>query len=109
LVNFLKSGIPVSQVICEDDYETFKRNLESAKQNMVDREEMVREAYGEMESGLHLVGATGIEDLLQEDVVETIEKVCLAKNDVLNCWTYRCHLITKVNQREARLVLGGVS
>ena len=68
---------------------------------MSDREELVREVYGDLENKLHLVlnstenelegvllwkslqkqsrpfqvGATGIEDLLQEDVVSTIEKV----------------------------------
>ena len=41
----------------------------------MNRAKFVREAYGRVEADLELVGATGIEDKLQEKVEETIAKL----------------------------------
>lgn len=53
----------------------FKGALEAARQSIVNRAKFVREAYGRVEADLELVGATGIEDKLQEKVEETIAKL----------------------------------
>ena len=53
----------------------FKGALEEARQSIVNRAKFVREAYGRVEADLDLVGATGIEDKLQEKVEETIAKL----------------------------------
>ena len=59
-----------------DEFDTFTNKLEEAKQSMVNRVKFVREAYRDLEAGgLHLLGATAIEDKLQEDVAETILKL----------------------------------
>ena len=58
-----------------EDYQAFVADLEQAKQSIVNRGKYVREVYKEMEAGLEVVGATGIEDKLQENVVETIVKL----------------------------------
>ena len=42
------------------------------------REEEVRKVMDETECSLTLLGATGVEDLLQEGVPETLEKLSIA-------------------------------
>lgn len=61
--------------VTEDEYKRFSAALETARQSIVNRGKFVRDVYAEIESGMTVVGATGIEDRLQEDVVETIAKV----------------------------------
>ena len=53
----------------------FASALEDARQSIVNRAKFVREAHGRVETDLDLVGATGIEDKLQEEVEETIAKL----------------------------------
>lgn len=45
---------------------------------MEGREEAVREVMYQMEAELTLLGATGVEDLLQEGVQETLESLRVA-------------------------------
>jgi magnesium-transporting ATPase (P-type) len=59
--------------LSRDEFEQFTRKLDLAKQSMVNRDKFVREAYRDLEAeGLDLLGATAIEDKLQEEVAETI-------------------------------------
>ena len=60
---------------CWHTCRVFKSALEEARQSIVNRAKFVREAYGRVEADLDLVGATGIEDKLQEEVEETIAKL----------------------------------
>ena len=58
------------------EFESFTSQLEQAKQSMVNRIKFIRDAYRQIEAdGLHLLGATAIEDKLQEDVADTIDKL----------------------------------
>ena len=58
------------------EFESFTTQLEHAKQSFVNRATFVRDTYHQIESnGLHLLGVTAIEDKLQEDVAETIDKL----------------------------------
>lgn len=58
------------------EFESFTTQLEHAKQSFVNRVTFVRDTYHQIESsGLHLLGVTAIEDKLQEDVAETIDKL----------------------------------
>ena len=43
------------KIIGEEEYEAFEANLAAAKQNLTDREELVRQAYCDLENNLHLV------------------------------------------------------
>ncbi len=61
--------------VTDDEYGVFKATLELARQSIVNRTKFEREAYAEVETHLRVVGATGIEDLLQEDVVETVNMI----------------------------------
>jgi magnesium-transporting ATPase (P-type) len=85
------------KIISQEQFNTFSLELETANQSIVNRyilllllllhlllltpllrAKFVREVYQDMEQGLTLVGATGIEDRLQEEVVETVKDLKLA-------------------------------
>ena len=58
------------------EFDLFTYKLEQAKQSMVNRVKFVREAYRELEAkDIQLLGAIAIEDKLQEDVAQTINKL----------------------------------
>ncbi|KAK8747399.1 hypothetical protein OTU49_016793, partial [Cherax quadricarinatus] len=59
-------------------YTDFASQLTRAKQMLEDREAAVREVTERMEAELQLLGATGVEDLLQEGVQETLESLRVA-------------------------------
>eukprot|EP00095_Tigriopus_kingsejongensis_P003263 snap_masked-scaffold69_size418775-processed-gene-3.10 protein:Tk03263 transcript:snap_masked-scaffold69_size418775-processed-gene-3.10-mRNA-1 annotation:"hypothetical protein DAPPUDRAFT_315465" len=79
VANFAEDGLRTllfaHKIISVQEFEAFQAQLECAKQSMVNRAKFVREAYKDMEKDLVLVGATGIEDRLQDGVVETIEAI----------------------------------
>ncbi|XP_042236307.1 phospholipid-transporting ATPase IF-like isoform X2 [Homarus americanus] len=54
-------------------YQVFASQLSKARQVVEGREAAVREVTERMEAELRLLGATGVEDLLQEGVQETLE------------------------------------
>lgn len=56
----------------EDEYMTWNKLFEEASTSMVDRVEKVQEAANMIEQNLYLIGATAIEDKLQDGVSETI-------------------------------------
>jgi len=56
-----------------DEYENIVKQLDEARQMMVDRELAVSKVFDCIESGMTLLGATGVEDQLQDGVPETLE------------------------------------
>ena len=56
-----------------DQYDDVVRKLNEARQVMVDRELHVSRAFDDIESEMVLLGATGVEDQLQDGVAETLE------------------------------------
>ncbi|XP_042878523.1 phospholipid-transporting ATPase IF-like [Penaeus japonicus] len=64
--------------LTEKQYEDFASQLSQAKQVLEDREEAVRKVTNRMEADLTLLGATGVEDLLQDGVQETLESLRVA-------------------------------
>ena len=61
------------KTITQEQYQAFDNALQTSSQSFVNRAKFVREVYQGMEHDLQLIGATGIEDKLQDDVVETIQ------------------------------------
>jgi phospholipid-translocating ATPase len=59
----------------EDEYRSWKQIYQSAATSLVDRQEMIEAAAEIIEQNFELAGATGVEDKLQADVPETIEKL----------------------------------
>uniref|UniRef100_A0A670J9G6 Phospholipid-transporting ATPase n=1 Tax=Podarcis muralis TaxID=64176 RepID=A0A670J9G6_PODMU len=59
---------------CEE-YENVQKHLQEAKLALRDREKKLAEAYEQIEKGLILLGATAVEDRLQEKAADTIESL----------------------------------
>lgn len=57
----------------EDYYEEWNQRYQEAVVSLENREEKIDAIYEEIETGLRLLGATAIEDRLQDGVPETIE------------------------------------
>ncbi|KAL7983860.1 hypothetical protein Chor_000736 [Crotalus horridus] len=56
-----------------EEYEIVEKQLQEAKIALQDREKKLAEAYEQIEHGLILLGATAVEDRLQEKAADTIE------------------------------------
>lgn len=56
-------------------YEEIDKLLESAHQSMNERENVLAKSFDFVETDLTLLGATGVEDQLQENVPETLESL----------------------------------
>ncbi|XP_030838216.1 probable phospholipid-transporting ATPase IF isoform X3 [Strongylocentrotus purpuratus] len=59
--------------LSDDTYAGMEEKLRLAATALDDREEKLSEAYDMIEQELHLLGATGVEDRLQDQVAETME------------------------------------
>ncbi|KAG8553472.1 hypothetical protein GDO81_003425 [Engystomops pustulosus] len=59
--------------LSQEEYEKMNRQLEEAKIALQDREEKLARVFDDIEDGMHLLGATAVEDRLQEQAAETIE------------------------------------
>ncbi|KAM9841304.1 phospholipid-transporting ATPase IC [Aulostomus maculatus] len=66
--------------ISTNEYDAWSRKHKEAQVTMVDRDAALDRVYEEIENNLMLIGATAIEDKLQDGVPETIAK--LAKADI---------------------------
>jgi len=61
--------------LSEADYTVVKNLLNSAYNDIIDRNTRISMAFDEIESGLALIGSTAVEDKLQENVAETLETI----------------------------------
>jgi phospholipid-translocating ATPase len=61
------------KVFTAEDYMKYERILLDAFNDIMNRDEKVANAYAEIETNMVLLGATGIEDKLQDDVEATLE------------------------------------
>ena len=87
--------------------------FEQAEENVQDKEAMLQQVYEYVESELTLLGASAVEDRLQDDVVETIQglreagiKVWMMTGDKFetaeNVAT-ACQLFDSINSRIVRI------
>uniref|UniRef100_A0A673CM95 Phospholipid-transporting ATPase n=1 Tax=Sphaeramia orbicularis TaxID=375764 RepID=A0A673CM95_9TELE len=78
----LQKGLRTLVVACRhfspEEYIDVDRRLNSARTALQQREERLQEAFSYIERDLQLLGATGVEDKLQDKVQETIEALRLA-------------------------------
>ena len=64
--------------ISEEEYLIWKKKLDEAEINLNNKNTLINECYEEIESDLNLIGATVVEDKLQDKVPETIRDLRLA-------------------------------
>ncbi|XP_058846216.1 phospholipid-transporting ATPase IF isoform X6 [Acipenser ruthenus] len=79
---FALKGLRTLVVACRhftpEEYQEVDRRLQEARTALQQREERLAEVFSFIEKDLELLGATGVEDKLQEKVQETIESLRLA-------------------------------
>ncbi|XP_062440992.1 phospholipid-transporting ATPase IG isoform X6 [Rhea pennata] len=59
--------------LTQKEYDRIDRQLNEAKMALQDREEKMAKVFEDTEADMHLIGATAVEDRLQEQSAETIE------------------------------------
>ena len=67
------------KILSQGEYDKFSADLKEAQMSAENKDEKVAEVYNKIESGLILLGATIVEDKLQDLVPETIRDLRLAK------------------------------
>lgn len=76
--NGLRTLCLATKDISEDEYQVWKNEFIDASNAIVNREEKVEEVAAKLEKDLVLIGATAIEDKLQDGVPETIANLLKA-------------------------------
>lgn len=61
--------------LTEKEYESIQNILKKAYNDIINRKERIAQAFHEVENKLELIGATAVEDKLQEDVAFTLEEL----------------------------------
>ena len=67
------------KILSQEEYDKFSADLKEAQMSAENKDEKVAEVYNKIETGLILLGATIVEDKLQDLVPETIRDLRLAK------------------------------
>lgn len=107
--NYAREGLRVlvmaKRCLPEDEYDDWLLGYEQAERDMDNREALMYDAWCKLETSMELVGATGVEDRLQERVPETIESLRLAgivvwvltgdKQETAENISYSCRLFTQ--------------
>ena len=66
------------KIINEDDYNNWNKNLKSCEMNLAKRARLIDKCYDKIEQDIELLGATIVEDKLQDKVPETIKDLRMA-------------------------------
>ncbi|XP_006167352.1 probable phospholipid-transporting ATPase VA, partial [Tupaia chinensis] len=74
-VEGLRTLCIAKRVLSEEEYADWLEGHLEAESSLDNREELLSQSASRLETNLHLLGATGIEDRLQEGVPETIMKL----------------------------------
>lgn len=61
--------------LSENDYKQIKDSIDAAKNDILNRDERLAKVFDEVESRMELLGATAVEDKLQDDVANTLESL----------------------------------
>ena len=96
------------KIINEDEYTKWNQKLKSGEMDLTKKAKIVDECYNEIEQNLELIGATMVEDKLQDKVPETIKDLRMAgikiwvltgdKIDTAENIALSCNLISKQQQ-----------
>ncbi|XP_055911136.1 phospholipid-transporting ATPase IF isoform X2 [Eupeodes corollae] len=74
--DFAKNGLRTLAVarkrITEDEYRQFLNDLFEANTSLENRKQLTEDCYAKIERNLNLLGATAVEDALQDDVADTL-------------------------------------
>jgi len=74
----LRTLVVAKKPLTKEEFTTWKKSLDEANASLANREEKVADVYEDIEKDLQLIGATAIEDKLQDGVPETIKNLTKA-------------------------------
>jgi len=74
----LRTLVVGMKVLSREEYAAFSQRYEAAKRQVYEREAAMRSAVEDLECNLTLLGLTGVEDKLQENVASTLETLANA-------------------------------
>ena len=66
------------KILSQSEYDSFAQEVREASTSLDNKEELLSIAYAKVENNLYIIGATIVEDKLQENVPETIRDLRLA-------------------------------
>ena len=69
----LRTLVITHKLLSDAQYQDFEKRIKKAKSEFVDREAKVQAVIESLESDMDFLAVTGVEDKLQENVLETIE------------------------------------
>jgi phospholipid-translocating ATPase len=79
----LRTLVICQKVLTEEEFEEWKKEYNEAQASLQNRDANVQEVIEQLEYDMELLGVTGVEDKLQEDVQITIESF---RNAGINIW-----------------------
>ncbi|EGR32551.1 phospholipid-translocating p-type flippase family protein, putative [Ichthyophthirius multifiliis] len=71
----LRTLVFAQKCISEEFYAIWKEKYKQAQESLQDRNQQIRNIASELETNMELIGITGVEDKLQEEVCNTIENL----------------------------------
>ena len=66
------------KVLSQNEYDSFAKEVKEASTSLDNKDQLLAKAYEKVENNLYIIGATIVEDKLQENVPETIRDLRLA-------------------------------
>ena len=79
----LRTLVITQKVLTEEDYLNWRQKYDDACQALRDREARIQQVIEALEVNMRLLGITGVEDKLQEDICETLENL---RNAGIQVW-----------------------
>lgn len=107
LLQFAKNGLRTLMMaykeLTENEVKLFLESVNNAKNSPINKTKLLSEIYAKMENNLELLGATGIEDQLQDDVSDVLSSFISAgikvwmltgdKKDTAKSIAFSCKLV----------------
>jgi phospholipid-translocating ATPase len=79
----LRTLVLTQKIISEEFYKKWQHEYSEARTSLDNRNEKILEAMGKLEQNMDFLAVTGVEDLLQDDVCNTIESL---RNAGIKIW-----------------------
>jgi len=79
----LRTLVIAQKVLSLEDFQVWKGKYDDACQSLSNREGKIRQVIESLETNMRLLGITGVEDKLQEDICETLENL---RNAGIQVW-----------------------
>ncbi len=71
----LRTLVLTQKKLSQEQYDTWKGEYDDAQTSLINREILIRKVIDKLEQNMDLLGITGVEDKLQEDVCATLENL----------------------------------